>query len=306
MTLEVKKLSVSYGTFEVLKDVSFYLDKGQLIGLVAPNGTGKTTLFNAIMRFIPVKSGQILIDGKEYTASDEDVLALHQRITFFPDQADLFENFSGREHIEMYSQIWEGRTQDVDAIISRLQMEGYVDRKVQEYSLGMRQRLCFAMMVAADTPIMFMDEVMNGLDPENVSLVSDVLIELRHAGKIVMIASHLLDNLDEYADKIFFLKDKDLHRVNDLNEERPLFYKIVAHDDQVKLLEAENYLPKKTIQLSNQVLCIPIEEMTPEEDQRLYQKLREMRIESIEIAPLGTSEYYSYLYGLRIYSFDRG
>ena len=99
MTLKIDDLSVSYGDFEVLKNISFELTKGQLIGLVAPNGTGKTTLFNAIMRFIPVKSGKIIINDKEYTASDKDVLALHKQITFFPDQGDLFENFSGREQI---------------------------------------------------------------------------------------------------------------------------------------------------------------------------------------------------------------
>ena len=170
----------------------------------------------------------------------------------------------------------------------------------------MRQRLCFAMMVAADTPIMFMDEVMNGLDPENVSLVSDVLIELRQLGKIVIIASHLLDNLDEYADKVFFLKDKILHHVNDLNEERPLFYKIVLNDVQLQELEDEKLLTSNTIRLSNEVLCVPIEDLTIEQDQYLYSKLRQLNVASIEIAPLGTSEYYSYLYGLRIYSFDRG
>lgn len=306
MTLEIKGLSVSYGDFEVLKNISFELTKGQLIGLVAPNGTGKTTLFNAIMRFIPVKSGQILIDGKEYTASDQDVLALHQQITFFPDQADLFENFSGREHIEMYAEIWGGREADVSEIIDRLEMAHYVDRKVQEYSLGMRQRLCFAMMVAADTPIMFMDEVMNGLDPENVSLVSDVLIELRHAGKIVIIASHLLENLDEYADKVFFLKDKELHYINDLNEHRPYFYKVVCTDKQYMKLKDKGFITPNTILLSSNVLCVPISDLSKEADQALYSQLRSMGLQSIEIAPLGTSEYYSYLYGLRIHSFDRG
>src|SRR5699024_3131625 len=158
----------------------------------------------------------------------------------------------------MYVEIWSGKRKEVNQIITRLQMEDYVDRKVQEYSLGMRQRLCFAMMVAADTPIMFMDEVMNGLDPENVSLVSDVLIELRHVGKIVMIASHLLDNLDEYADKVFFLKDKKLHHINDLNEHRPHFYKSVTSDAKVKLLEEEEYLTQFTIRLSNLVLSVHI------------------------------------------------
>lgn len=306
MTLEIKNLSVSYGDFEVLKGISFQLEKGQLIGLVAPNGTGKTTLFNAIMRFIPVRSGEILIDGKEYTASDKDVLALHQKITFFPDQGDLFENFTGREHIEMYAEIWSGREDEVDAIINRLEMADYVDRKVQEYSLGMRQRLCFAMMVSADTPIMFMDEVMNGLDPENVSLVSDVLIELRQVGKIVIIASHLLDNLDEYADKVFFLKDKELFRINDLNQKRPLFYKVVLNEKQREYLKEEGYFTENTILLSNQVLCIPINELTKNQDQALFSALRKLSPKSIEIGPLGTSEYYSHIYGLRIYSFSRG
>ena len=120
MTLKIEDLSVSYGDFEVLKNISFELSEGQLIGLVAPNGTGKTTLFNAIMRFIPVKSGKVFIDDKEYTASDKDVLALHQKITFFPDQADLFENFTGREHIEMYAEIWSGREEDVVEIIDQI------------------------------------------------------------------------------------------------------------------------------------------------------------------------------------------
>ena len=306
MTLEIRNLSVSYGDFEVLKDITFQLENGQLIGLVAPNGTGKTTLFNAIMRFIPVRAGEILVNGKEYTASDKDVLALHQKITFFPDQGDLFENFSGREHIEMYAEIWSGREKEVDGIIERLEMGGYVDRKVQEYSLGMRQRLCFAMMVAADTPIMFMDEVMNGLDPENVSLVSDVLIELRQVGKIVIIASHLLDNLDEYADKVFFLKDKKLYQINDLNQKRPLYYKVVLNEKQIEHLKEEDYLTETTIFLSNQVLCIPIDDLTEDQDRALFTMLSELDTESIEIGPLGTSEYYSHIYGLRIYSFSRG
>ena len=92
MSLEVKNISVSYGDFKVLKDISFRIEKGQLIGLVAPNGTGKTTLFNAIMRFVPIQSGEIFIEEEEYTTLDEDVLRLHQKVTFFPDQADLYPN----------------------------------------------------------------------------------------------------------------------------------------------------------------------------------------------------------------------
>lgn len=305
MTLEVRDLSVSYGDFEVLKDISFTLEDGQIVGLVAPNGTGKTTLFNAIMRFIPILKGEILVDDVVYTASDKDVLALHQLITFFPDQADLFENFSGREHIKIYAQMWSGRVDEVDAIIERLRMDHYVDRKVEEYSLGMRQRLCFAMMVAANTPIMLMDEVMNGLDPENVSLVSSVLIELRKEGKIIMIASHLLDNLDEYADQVFFLKDKKLHAINNLNEARPLYYLIVCTAEEVADLKQEGFLTKNSYHIDGQLLCIPLEDLSGDHEIALYKRVRQLNSQSIEIAPLGTAEQYSILYDLPVYSYDR-
>lgn len=306
MTIEVKNLNVSYGDFEVLKDVSFKLTDGQIVGLVAPNGTGKTTLFNAMMRFIPIQQGEILVDEVSYSASDKDVFTLHQHMTFFPDQADLFENFSGREQIKMYAQMWGGREEDIDDIIERLRMEDYVDRKVDEYSLGMRQRLCFAMMVAADTPIMLMDEVMNGLDPENVSLVSSVLIELRQQGKIIMIASHLLDNLDEYADKVFFLKDKKLENISYLNEKQPLYYLIVCAKYEVDILKQEGYLTQNSYHIDGQLLCIPLEELSSENEIALYKRARSLNSESIEIAPLGTAEQYALLYDLPIYSYQRG
>jgi ABC-2 type transport system ATP-binding protein len=306
MTLKVEELTVAYGSRIVLDNISFEIEKGQLIGLVAPNGTGKTTLFNAIMRFIPIQSGKISVENKEYTSSDKDVLNLHKKITFFPDQADLHENFTGTEHIQLYADVWAGNREKVEEIIDRLQMRHYVDRKVKEYSLGMRQRLCFAMMVAANTPVMFMDEVMNGLDPENVSLVSDILIDLRDSGKIIIVASHLLDNLDEYADQVFFLKEKKLHQINDHHQKRPIFYKVLCTKEQAGKLESTVHLPKETIHLGNSILCIPVEELSEEKQLDLFKEIRQLENAELTVGPMGTSEYYSYIYGLELHSFDRG
>lgn len=306
MTLEVKNLNVAYGEREILNDISFKLTDGQIIGLVAPNGTGKTTLFNAIMRFIPVKSGQIFVDGKEYTSSDKDILKLHQQITFFPDQSDLHENFSGTEHIEMYAEMWSGDKDNVRSIINQLDMEDYVDRKVSTYSLGMRQRLCFAMIIASDTPILFMDEVMNSLDPENVSLVSNILIELRTQGKIIIVASHLLDNLDEYANKVFFLKERQVHFIFDHEDEKKDYFKLLCTEQQAKQLQETVSLPNKTIHLGNNILCIPLDKLSEAEQLGIYKQLRHLKNVEITVGPLGTSEYYSHLYGLDIHSYDRG
>ncbi|MDN6167206.1 MAG: ATP-binding cassette domain-containing protein, partial [Tetragenococcus koreensis] len=86
---------------------------------------------------------------------------------------------SGRDHINLYSALWEEDKSHGQAVIERLNMESYVNRPVDTYSLGMKQRLCFAMLLSANSPVMLMDEVMNGLDPDNVDLITNILMDFR-------------------------------------------------------------------------------------------------------------------------------
>ncbi|MFC3418742.1 ABC transporter ATP-binding protein [Salinicoccus hispanicus] len=293
MPLEIKDLTISYGNHVVLESINFSIPDGNIIGLVAPNGTGKTTLFNAIIRFIPINKGEIRVDGQAYKNTTKDVRALHEKITFFPDQAELYENFSGYEHIEMYRDIWKGGKGDIDAIVDRLNMAGYVGDKVNSYSLGMRQRLCFAMMMAADTKIMFMDEIMNGLDPVNVELVSRILQEVKQEGKIIIVASHLLENLDDYADQIYFLNNKDIYYTYDRKDAQENFIKGNIGPEHYQSIDT---LPEGTLYLNRQRICIPTKTLTDADKLKLMNRLQEGGSESVTIGPLGTYEHY-----LRIY-----
>lgn len=114
---------------------------------------------------------------------------------------------TGRDRLKLYANLWQNNPQSIENIITKLKMENYVNRKVETYSLGMKQRLCFAMVVSANTPVMLLDEVMNGLDQQNIQLVSQVLLDLRTQNKLIIMASHLLQNLQQYADQVLFLKD---------------------------------------------------------------------------------------------------
>ncbi|MFD2831484.1 ABC transporter ATP-binding protein [Corticicoccus populi] len=293
MTLEVKDLTISYGRKTVLKDINFKIPDNTIIGLVAPNGTGKTTLFNALIRFIPLEKGEVIIDGVKYSNASKDIKALHKKVTFFPDQAELYDDFSGYEHIQMYRDIWNKKERDIDGIIDRLNMSDYVMNKVKTYSLGMRQRLCFAMMIAADTKVMFMDEIMNGLDPVNVELVTSVLQEIKKDGKIIIVASHLLENLDDYADEIYFLNHKDVYYTYDRKKEVDEYVKgYIKHDDVKDILP----LPEGTMYLANNRVCIPTKDMKKEEVFHIMQRLRTLSSDSVSLGPLGTNEHY-----LRIY-----
>lgn len=131
-------------------------------------------------------------------------------------------------------------------------METYIDRKVETYSLGMKQRLCFAMVVATNTSVMLLDEVMNGLDPQNVQLISQVLLNLRAQGKLIIMASHLLQNLQQYADQVLFLKNGKI--IENLNNKAETKKYLEFHNSSLinEILEESNYqiLPNQTILLS--------------------------------------------------------
>lgn len=204
--LELKNIKLSFGNHIVLDNLNYSFQSGKIYGLVAPNGTGKSTLMNVILNNLKPQNGYVAYDNLQYK-NEKTIVRLNKKICAFPDQSDLFPFMTGKDHLKLYANLWKNNPESIEKIISTLKMESYVSRKVETYSLGMKQRLCFAMVVAANTPVMLLDEVMNGLDQQNVQLISQVLLDLRSQNKLIIMASHLLQNLQQYADQVLFLKD---------------------------------------------------------------------------------------------------
>lgn len=214
--IELQQITVQFGTKQVLQNISMTFHKGEIIGLVAPNGTGKSTLMNVMMNYVKPHQGRVILQEKwQYTTKKNEVY-IHQQMSMMPDQSDLYPHLSGKEHLKMYSVMWGSSPSLIEKTIEQLGMASYVNKKTGTYSLGMRQRLCFAMQIVADTSIMLMDEVMNGLDPTHVELISQILLQKKAEGKTIIIASHLLENLEKYADRIFFLVGGQLQLAADL------------------------------------------------------------------------------------------
>ncbi|WP_391205491.1 ATP-binding cassette domain-containing protein [Psychrobacillus sp. L4] len=223
--IELKSIGVQFSGRDILKDVSVLFNRGEIIGLVAPNGTGKSTLMNVIMNYINPNSGKVILnDALEYTNKKNEV-KIHQLVSMMPDQSDLYNQISGKEHLKIYSSMWKSNPKLIDSTIKELGMASYINKHTGTYSLGMRQRLCFAMQIVSDTQVMLMDEVMNGLDPTHVELISQILVQKKSEGKTIIVASHLLENLEKYADYIFFIKNGELLLINDISpgfEEREI------------------------------------------------------------------------------------
>lgn len=254
--LKLKDITLSFGNHTVLDGFNYNFQNGTIYGLVAPNGTGKSTLINVILNNLKPQKGYVEYNDLQYK-NEKTTVKLHQEICAFPDQSELFSFMTGRDHLKFYANLWHNDPQKVKDIISTLKMETYIDRKVETYSLGMKQRLCFAMVVATNTSVMLLDEVMNGLDPQNVQLISQVLLNLRAQGKLIIMASHLLQNLQQYADQVLFLKNGKI--IENLNNKAETKKYLEFHDSSLinDILEESNYQI-----LPNQTILLPIDELS--------------------------------------------
>ena len=214
--LNISIAKFSYGEKEVLKDIHIQIDNPRIIGLVAPNGTGKSTLIEIIAGNLNNRDISVLLDDKNYK---NHYLEMKRKIVRMCNQDDLYSELTGLQHLQFYAEMWNIKPSFVDEVVSKLQITEYISNKVSSYSLGMKQRLCFALVVVTNCEVMLLDEVMNGLDPDNVQLISKVLQSLKNEGKIIIIASHLLNNLNNIADEVYFLKDKRIALKYNLEDE---------------------------------------------------------------------------------------
>lgn len=294
--LKIKNVSHHYGSHRVLENVTFKGYPGEILGLVAPNGAGKTTLLHIIMNFIQPTEGQI--EWQENSGilnyqSEKSTVAMHRIIGYLPEIDELYSELSGRDHIKLYRSLWGEKKEHSEAVLDRLNMNSYVDRSVHTYSLGMKQRLCFAMLLSANTPVMLMDEVMNGLDPDNVDLITSILMDLKAQGKLIFIASHLLDNLDLYADRILFIKDAELIILDE--SASSLFLKINVQHHNMKELKRMKLWVEGAELLPNGLLLLPLESYDVANE--WVTRSLKLGFQEQSIGKLGAKEWYEKFYG---------
>ena len=298
--IELKNIGVQFSGRDILKDVSVMFNPGEIIGLVAPNGTGKSTLMNVIMNYINPNNGKVILNHKlEYTNKKNEV-KIHQLVSMMPDQSDLYNQISGKEHLKIFSSMWNSNPKLIDSTIKELGMASYINKSTGMYSLGMRQRLCFAMQIVSDTQVMLMDEVMNGLDPTHVELISQILVKKKIEGKTVIVASHLLDNLEKYANRIFFMKNGELILVNDISpafEEREITtVRVIEVTDKIKEKFSKEFPETNVRSLPNGVTLIDVRGYDSRELGNIVEFLKENQITEFSFGKVTLNDLYSMYY----------
>ena len=209
--LEVHKVVKQYGDYTALNEVSLTIPKGSIYGLLGPNGAGKTSLIRIINQITMPDSGEIILDGQ--LLKPEDV----QYIGYMPEERGLYKSMKVGEQCLYLAQLKGLSKSDAKKQLKywfeRLEIQGWWDKKIQELSKGMAQKIQFVVTVLHQPKVLILDEPFSGFDPVNANLIKDEIIELNKQGTSVIFSTHRMESVEEMCDHIALI-----HKSNKLIE----------------------------------------------------------------------------------------
>lgn len=216
MLIETVELTKRYGDVAALDGCTLGVARGEIFGLLGPNGAGKTTLLRLLLGYLKPTSGHARIDGLDcYRQS----VRVHRIVSYLPGEARLFRSMRGRQVLRFFAEIRPGGSlQRSVELAERLELE--LSRRVAYMSTGMRQKLALAATLAADTPLLVLDEPTSNLDPTVRGIVLDLVSEARRQGRTVIFSSHVLSEVETVCDRVAFLRDGQLVHTQVMTELR--------------------------------------------------------------------------------------
>ena len=228
-TIRVDQVSKWYGDVVAVSDVSFGIGPG-VTGLLGPNGAGKSTLLKMISGLVPPSSGKIEIDGKSARGDVE----VYRRVGLVPEQETIYPFLTGREFVRMNAILQ--RLPDVDAATERsiatVELGDAAGRKIGGYSKGMRQRIKVAAALVHNPEILLLDEPLNGTDPIQRAGLIALMRRLGNEGKTLLVSSHVLTEVERFADGIIVIVNGKLAAAGDY---RAIRDQIDEHDHAVRI-----------------------------------------------------------------------
>ncbi|MGO1699714.1 MAG: ABC transporter ATP-binding protein [Micrococcaceae bacterium] len=190
-------LTKEYGGRTVVEDLNLRVPQGSVYGFLGPNGSGKSTTMKMLLSLIRPSSGEVQVMGEPMTRATRRTQL--SRIGSLIESPPGYAHLTGRENMRIIQRLLGLNDQQIDFAIQTVRMQGQMDKKVRNYSLGMKQRLGIAMALARQPKLLILDEPTNGLDPAGIEEIRDLLRRLADGGVTVMVSSHLLGEIDKTA-----------------------------------------------------------------------------------------------------------
>lgn len=199
--LELQHLKKYYATHKAVDDISFRIDEGNIFGLLGPNGAGKTTLLRMITGIFFPDEGEIIFEGKKFDPEND-----LQKIGYMPEERGLYKKMKIGEQALYLAQLKglgkDEAMQKIKYWFERLDMQSWWNKKVEDLSKGMGQKLQFVTTVLHEPKLIILDEPFSGLDPVNANLIKDEIYNLAKKGSTIIFSTHRMEQVEEICDHI--------------------------------------------------------------------------------------------------------
>ena len=224
--LECKNLNKKIGKKDILKNVSLEVQEGDILGFIGPNGAGKTTTIKLILGLQKITSGEVKINGYDIKRDFEKAI---ERVGTIVENPDLYMYMSGLENLKIIARLYKNVDQKrVEEVIKLVGLENRIKDKVSKYSLGMRQRLGIAQAILHKPNLLILDEPTNGLDPEGIKQLRDLLTKLAKEEKMaILISSHNLAELESFCNKVSIIQNGEIIETSTLEEAKRVDGKMI-------------------------------------------------------------------------------
>ena len=205
--LQIKNIVKKFGFFTAVNGINVHINQGELYGFLGPNGAGKTTTIKMIAGIYAPTSGSISINGIDIS---KNPVKAKLQIGYVPDQPYLYDKLTGREFLYfsggLYNLDKKTIQNKIDELVDILNIESWLDKRTEEYSQGMRQRITIASALLHDPKLIVLDEPMVGLDPQSAVLVKKILNQKVSEGASVFVSTHSLSFAEEICSRIGIIK----------------------------------------------------------------------------------------------------
>jgi ABC-2 type transport system ATP-binding protein len=217
--IKITNLIKKYGDHAAVNDLNLQVNDGELFGFLGPNGAGKTTTIKMLTGILRPTAGEIDINGISIQKRPEEAKRM---IGYVPDDPYLYDRLTAREHLRFVGGLYNLSEAEIEArsqvLFDTFDMNGWVDKRCEEFSHGMRQKLVFSSAFLHQPQVMIVDEPMVGLDPQSTRLVKNMLRDYARKGNTVFISTHVLSIAEELCDRIGIIHKGRLIEVGTLGE----------------------------------------------------------------------------------------
>lgn len=198
----VENLSFSYTKTPFISGMSFSVSDGEIFGFLGPSGAGKSTLQKVLIGMLPAYQGSAVVNGVECRERQK---SFYEDIGVDFEFSTLYEKLTAKENLQFFSSLYQKRTRPVAGLLEMVGLEHDADKRVSDYSKGMKARLNFVKALLHDPCLLCLDEPTSGLDPANSRIMKDMILAEKAKGKTILLTTHNMQDAAELCDRVAFI-----------------------------------------------------------------------------------------------------